>query len=83
MSESNHNFILFHNYSECKQLYEVIEGSQLTEASWNLCQENSIPIFLTEESREGGKTRQEDKKKGSIWGAEQDFWRESFLYSVL
>jgi len=60
MSESNHNFIFFHNYSDSNLLYEVIEGSQLTVASWILCQENSVPIFFTEESREEGKTRYED-----------------------
>lgn len=54
----------------------------MVETSWNLRQENSVLVFLRGEmeknERLGKKT-----KKGSVWGAEQGSWTESFQYSIL
>lgn len=57
------------------------EESQLTEESLNSCQEKSIPIFFTDKAE--NKERLGKKKKGSLWGEEQDSWRDCFLCSIL
>lgn len=83
MSDSNHNFSLFHNYIECKLLYEVIEGSWLTEEMMILTdvKKTLYPSFW--QNKAGKKARLGKKINQEVSGEQNRTLEETFLYSIL